>query len=69
MQPMVAKLVNYVRQPTWISVNFRGEKTPEGVNFEYSDEQKNIWRDDPQAHFEYRKDLEKSSVVTHSIND
>lgn len=60
MQPDVAQLVNYVRQATWISVNFLAEKTPEGVNFEYSDEQKKIWRENPTAHFDYRWDLEKS---------
>ncbi|KAJ3458898.1 hypothetical protein MRS44_013007 [Fusarium solani] len=60
MQPKVEKLVNYMRQPTWISVNFLGGKTPEGVNFAYSEEQKRSWREDPNAHYLYRKDLEQS---------
>ena len=60
MQPKVEKLVNYMRQPTWISVNFLGDKTPEGVNFTYSEEQKRTWREDPNAHYLYRKDLEQS---------
>jgi cation diffusion facilitator CzcD-associated flavoprotein CzcO len=60
MQPKVSKLVNYMRQPTWISVNFLIEKTPEGVNYDYPEEQKKKWRDDPQSLFEYRKDLERS---------
>ncbi|KAJ4167398.1 hypothetical protein NW754_011213 [Fusarium falciforme] len=59
MQPKVEKLVNYMRQPTWISVNFLGDKTPEGVNFTYSEEQKRTWREDPNAHYLYRKDLEQ----------
>ncbi|KAI8713970.1 hypothetical protein NCS52_01116100 [Fusarium sp. LHS14.1] len=60
MQPKVEKLVNYIRQPTWISVNFLGDKTPEGVNFTYSEEQKRTWREDPNANYLYRKDLEQS---------
>ncbi|WAO93405.1 Hypothetical protein NCS54_01095200 [Fusarium falciforme] len=62
MQPKVEKLVNYMRQPAWISVNFLGDKTPEGVNFTYSEEQKGTWREDPNAHYLYRKDLEQSYV-------
>jgi len=62
MQPKVEKLVNYMRQPTWISVNFLIEKAPDGVNREYTEEQKQIWREDPQAFYEYRRDLEKSQV-------
>ncbi|KAF4996087.1 hypothetical protein FDECE_12583 [Fusarium decemcellulare] len=60
MQPKVEKLVNYMRQPTWISVNFLADKTPEGVNFAYSEEQKKLWREDEKAHRLYRKDLEQS---------
>jgi cation diffusion facilitator CzcD-associated flavoprotein CzcO len=46
MQPKVEKLVNYMRQPTWISVNFLGDKTPEGVNYTYLEEHKRTWRED-----------------------
>ncbi|KAF4959661.1 hypothetical protein FSARC_10671 [Fusarium sarcochroum] len=60
MQPKVEKLVNYMRQPTWISVNFLIEKAPDGANHAYSEDQKKQWREDPQALYEYRKDLEKS---------
>ena len=63
MQSKVEKLVNYVRQPTWISINFLCDKTPEGVNFAYSEEQKKEWRENPQAHYDYRRDLEKASVA------
>ncbi|KAK6836029.1 hypothetical protein PG987_006524 [Apiospora arundinis] len=59
MQPKVEKLVNYVRQRTWISINFLGDKTPEGVNFTYTEEQKAIWREDPKALMAYRKELEQ----------
>lgn len=59
MQPKVEKLVNYVRQRTWISINFLADKTPEGVNFHYTEEQKKTWREDPKAFSAYRKDLEQ----------
>jgi hypothetical protein len=62
IQPQVGKLVNYVRQPTWVSINFLSDKTPEGVNFKYSEEQKKAWREDPTALFEYRKELEQGCV-------
>lgn len=60
MQSHVERLVNFVRQPTWISVNFLGEMTPEGKNYKFSEDQKRTWRENSIAHFEYRRDLEKS---------
>ncbi|KAM0230329.1 hypothetical protein ACHAPO_009324 [Fusarium lateritium] len=39
MQPKTEKLVNYMRQPTWISVNFLIEKAPDGVNREYTEKE------------------------------
>ena len=58
MQPKVEKLVNFVRNPTWVSVNFCFDKTPDGLNFEYTEEQKNEFASDPKAHFKHRRDLE-----------
>ncbi|CAG1978388.1 unnamed protein product [Fusarium graminearum] len=60
MQPKADTLVNYMRQPTWISVNFLVEKAPDGVNREYTEEQRQLWREDPQALYDYRRELEKS---------
>lgn len=62
MQPKADTLVNYMRQPTWISVNFLVEKAPDGVNREYTEEQRQLWREDPQALYDYRRELEKSLV-------
>ncbi|GAB1214936.1 hypothetical protein ATERTT37_004117 [Aspergillus terreus] len=50
MQPKVAKLVNFVRNPTWVSVNFCAEKTIDGHNFAYTEEQKRQFAEDPEAH-------------------
>jgi len=60
MQPKVEKLVTYVRNPTWISVNFCADKTKDGRNFDYTEEDKKKFRENPKAHFEYRKELETS---------
>lgn len=60
MQPKVSKLVNYCRGPTWISVNFCADKARDGKNFEYSEEEKKKFREDPKAHFALRKELEAS---------
>ncbi|KAH8586758.1 hypothetical protein B0O99DRAFT_528052, partial [Bisporella sp. PMI_857] len=58
IQPKVASLTTYIRNPTWITMNFAGHKAKDGKNFEYSAAEKTLFRDDPTAHFAYRKDLE-----------
>lgn len=60
MQPKVSKLVTYVRNPTWISINFCADKTVDGKNFKYTEEEKRKFREDPHAHFKHRKELEAS---------
>ncbi len=69
MQPKVGKLVNYVRNPTWISVNFCGDKAKDGRNFAYTEEEKQRFRDDPKALFTVRRELEASYVtpIPHSL--
>ncbi|KAJ5851175.1 hypothetical protein N7455_011031 [Penicillium solitum] len=51
MQPKVAQLVNFVRNPTWVSVNFCAEKTQNGGNFRYTEEEKAHFAEDAEAHF------------------
>ncbi|KAF2136375.1 uncharacterized protein K452DRAFT_259191, partial [Aplosporella prunicola CBS 121167] len=60
MQPKVSKLVNYVRNPTWVSVNFCADKARDGNNFAFSEEEKKRFREDPEHHYQYRKELEAS---------
>ncbi|CZR63758.1 related to monooxigenase [Phialocephala subalpina] len=60
MEPKVAKLTNYVRGPTWISINFCADKARDGKNFEYSEGEKKQFREDPKTHFALRKELEAS---------
>lgn len=58
MHSKVSKLVNYVRNPTWISINFCADKTKDGHNFAYTEEEKRRFREDPNAHFALRRELE-----------
>lgn len=58
MQPAAAKIVNYVRNPTWVAANFAAELTPEGKNFAYSEAQKARFRDDADAFYEMRHEME-----------
>ncbi|KAJ5984731.1 hypothetical protein N7481_006830 [Penicillium waksmanii] len=64
LQPKAAKLVNYIRNPTWVSVNLCPDITKDGMgtNFEYTNEEKDLYRNDPQKYLEYRKRIECSSV-------
>lgn len=68
MQPKVEKLVNFVRQPTWISPNFLSEKAVDLVNYTFSEEQKKTWREDQKGFYNYRRDLEKAYVLRTTLN-
>lgn len=67
MQPEVKHLVNFVRNPTWVSVNFCAEKTHNGSNFKYTEEQKKVFADDAEAHFKYRRELEARQVMAFTL--
>lgn len=58
MAPKASHLVNYVRNPTWVSINFLAQHAKDGRNFPYSDEERKKFREDPSAFLEYRKTLE-----------
>lgn len=62
LQPKAAKLINYIRNPTWVSVNLCPDITKDGMgtNFEYTNEEKGLYRNDPQKYLEYRKRIECS---------
>jgi thioredoxin reductase len=64
LQPKASKIVNYIRHPTWVSVNLCPDITKDGMgtNFEYSEEEKVKFRDDPNGFLEYRKKIENSYV-------
>ncbi|OOQ89761.1 putative flavin-binding monooxygenase [Penicillium brasilianum] len=58
LQPHAAQIVTYMRSPTWITTNFAAEFTPEGKNFDYSEEQKTQFRENPEELFQLRKKIE-----------
>jgi cation diffusion facilitator CzcD-associated flavoprotein CzcO len=62
IQPKVAKLVNYIRHATWVSPNLCGNVTKDGMgtNFEYTDEEKQLYRENPAEFLKYRKMIENS---------
>ncbi|RYC80541.1 putative sterigmatocystin biosynthesis monooxygenase stcW [Fusarium oxysporum f. sp. narcissi] len=60
MQPKAAKITNFIRTPTWISSNYAAEFTPEGKNFQYTEEQKRNLRENPDQLFEMRRKIEHS---------
>lgn len=64
LQQKAEKLVNYIRHPTWISMNLCGNLTRDGLgtNFEYTAEEKENFQKNPEVFFEYRKTVEKSYV-------
>ncbi|CAK7200449.1 hypothetical protein SEUCBS139899_003144 [Sporothrix eucalyptigena] len=59
IQPLVKSLTTFIRGPTWITAGF-GSKyaAPGGLNFTFSEEQKETFRKDPTAYLAYRKGVE-----------
>ncbi|CEI66258.1 hypothetical protein FVEN_g4349 [Fusarium venenatum] len=60
MQPTEAKIVNFVRNPLWVSSAFVSEFTPEGKNFTYTDEEIQSFNDSPEKILKLRKEIEHS---------
>lgn len=57
MQPKVAKLVNYIRQPTYILSNICGHLTKDGkgANFQFTEEEMKEFEDNPEKFLKYRR--------------
>lgn len=62
LQPKAAKIVNYIRNPTWVSVNLCPDITKDemGSNFEYNEEEKAQFKANPEAFLAERKRIECS---------
>ncbi|CAH0054232.1 unnamed protein product [Clonostachys solani] len=59
VQPLVKEMHCFVKSPTWITAGFAQRFAgPDGGNFQYSDAQKKILREQPKAYLEYRKMIE-----------
>ncbi|KKY20773.1 putative steroid monooxygenase [Phaeomoniella chlamydospora] len=63
IQPMVKHLTTFIRQPTWVTAGF-GSKyaAPGGTNFNFTEEQKREFEENPKSYLEYRK------AVEHELN-
>ncbi|KAL6232377.1 hypothetical protein BDW75DRAFT_243017 [Aspergillus navahoensis] len=51
-----------IRNPTWVSTNLAGDITKDhrGTNFAYTEEEKKLYRENPEVFLEYRKYVERS---------
>ncbi|KAK6368219.1 hypothetical protein LTS17_009960 [Exophiala oligosperma] len=59
IQPQVGKLYTWIRSPTWMTAGFAQKHAgPDGGNFEYSEETKKKFADDPNWYLKYRKSIE-----------
>ncbi|KAF7527649.1 hypothetical protein PCG10_002613 [Penicillium crustosum] len=57
--PDVAQLYTWIRSPTWITAGFAQKYAgPGGTNFEYSEEQKSHWEENPLEYQDYCKGIE-----------
>ncbi|KAL4874686.1 flavin-binding monooxygenase [Aspergillus karnatakaensis] len=59
----VKSIDHYIRGGMWISNqhgnhNHAGRTNTKGENFQYTEEEKQAWRDDPSSYTKYRKELE-----------
>lgn len=60
LQAKAAQITHYIRAPTWISLNYLSQFTPNGKNFQYSAEDKAGFQD-PANLLAYRKKLEATN--------
>lgn len=58
LQPDAGKLVEYIRTPTWVILDFLSEFTENGTNFEYTAQQKRDWKENPIEQRDYRRKME-----------
>ncbi|KAK3348553.1 hypothetical protein B0H65DRAFT_178545 [Neurospora tetraspora] len=57
LQPSVARLDHYARNPTWIAASWAGDVRQAGPQ-PYSEEQIALFKSDPDAYLKFRKDME-----------
>jgi cation diffusion facilitator CzcD-associated flavoprotein CzcO len=59
IQATVGKLYAFLRSPVWITTGFGAKYAgPGGTNFDYSEEQMQKWREDPEEYNKYARDVE-----------
>lgn len=60
VQQHAKTVVNYIRSPTWVSANFCPEHARDGKNFDYTEEEKRTFRENPEILHKMRKEIEHS---------
>ena len=59
IQPIVKKLIPFLRSPVWVTTGLGAQYAgPNGTNFQYSEEQKAGFNDDPEGFDKYCRGLE-----------
>ncbi|KAM0748446.1 cyclohexanone monooxygenase [Meredithblackwellia eburnea MCA 4105] len=59
LQPTAKHITHFIRSKTWITPSFAAKFAgPNGANFNYSEEQKEKFRQDPKGQREYARDIE-----------
>lgn len=64
IQPIVGSMKCFIRSTSWVTAGF-GQRFAgkNGANFRYSDEQKEIFKNDPVKYLKYRKNIESELNV------
>ncbi|KAI8686810.1 hypothetical protein NCS56_00342300 [Fusarium sp. Ph1] len=57
IQPIVSKLINFIRSPTWVTLEYGHAFASEGRETKFSEAQRQTFRSDRKALLEYRKVL------------
>lgn len=70
LQQKAAKLVHYIRHATWVTTSICGFLTKDGMgtNFEFTEEERERFRNCPAEFLEYRKKVENAYVVVGILN-
>jgi cation diffusion facilitator CzcD-associated flavoprotein CzcO len=59
IQPKVKQLIAYLRSPVWVTTGFGAKHAgPGGTNFEYSQEQIQKWKANPEEYEKYSREVE-----------
>ncbi|KAF5645085.1 sterigmatocystin biosynthesis monooxygenase stcW [Fusarium sp. NRRL 52700] len=60
LQKTAIQLTTYVRTPTWIFANYASDRTKDGKNLAFTEEEKKKFRENPASLWKFRKEIEGS---------
>ncbi|GAA5900185.1 hypothetical protein JCM5296_001482 [Sporobolomyces johnsonii] len=71
LQPHAARVDNYVRGSTWIASPFAStellKRKPDASNYEFTEEEKKNWAENPAEYHQFRKNMEKELNAVHGV--